>query len=242
MKVQITKHRCIKLQLLKVTTLLAVGLLGIGCGDDSSVAPDDSGNLPPSAGTGSGTLRAVVEVQARDVTSGGFETEFLATVTDTLGEPVSGRVVVSGRFGDVQLAEGAPGEYRAIRSGYETGSYTVNISSDAGSVTGVTVRAPDIHTITSPTSGQTVEANTALNVRWTRSEPADECRLETRDYDSDWIYGDPGTLWAPSVGNPPRIDQRIRVKRRNVQEPVGGLSGSHFSVRIRVTIEPVVAQ
>lgn len=239
---QISKRPSTKLQLWTATALLAVVLSGIGCGGDSSVEPDNLGNLPPSAGTGSGTLRAVVEVEARDIAGGGFETEFLATVTDTLGDPVSGRVVVKSRFGDVQLTEDVPGEYRAIRSDYETGSYTLNITSDAGSVTGVTVLAPDIHTITSPTSGQTVEANTALNVRWTRSEPAAECRLETRDYDSGWIYGDPGTLWTPSVGNPPRPDQRVRVKRRNAQEPAGGLSGSHFSVRIRRTVEPVVAQ
>lgn len=240
-KVRISKSPCVKVQLWTAAALLAVALWGMGCGD-SSVGPDDSGNLPPSAGTGSGTLRVVVEVEAHEVSGGGFDTEFLATVTDTLGAPVSGRVVVSGRFGEVQLTEGISGAYNATRSGYETGSYTLNITSDAGTVTGVTVRAPDIHIITHPTSGETVDANTALNVRWTRSEPAAQCRLETRDYDSDWIYGDPGTLWAPGVGNPPRTDQRIHIERRNVQEPAGGLSTSQFSVGIRRTVEPVVAQ
>ena len=239
---QISKRPCTNLQLWTAAALLAVALCGIGCGGESSVEPDNSGNLLPSAGTGSGTLRAVVEVEARDIASGGFETEFLATVTDTRGDPVSGSVVVSSRFGDVQLTEDVPGTYRAIRSGYENGSYTLNINSDAGSIAGVTVLAPDIHTITTPTSGQTVDANTALNVRWTSAELAEECRLETRDFDSDWIYGDRRTLWTPTVGNPPRTDQRIRVKRRNVEDPAGGLFGSHFSIRIRCTVEPVVAQ
>jgi hypothetical protein len=239
---QFSKRPYTKLHLWMATNLLAVLLSGAGCGDDSPDAPDDLGNLPPSAGSGSGTLRAVVEVGARDIASSQFETEFLATVTDSLGNPVSARVVVSGRFGDVQLTEENPGSYRAVRSGYETGSYTLDVTGEGGSVTGVTVPAPDVHTINYPASGQTVEANVALNVRWTRAERAASCRLETRDYDSDWIYGDPGTLWAPSVGNPPRTDQRIRIERRNVQEPAGGLSGSYFSVYIRCTVEPVVAQ
>jgi hypothetical protein len=242
MKMHISKRPSANLQLWITAALLAFALTGLGCGDDSSVVPVDSGSLPPSAGSGSGTLLAVVEIESRDIAGGGYETEFLATVTDTLGEPVSGRVVVSGRFGDVQLAEEVPGTYRAAHSGYATGSYTLNITDDAGSITGVTVLAPVIHTITTPTGGQTVEANTALNVRWSRAEPALQCRLDTRDYDSDWINGDPGTLWTPSVGNPPRTDQRIRIERRNVQEPAGGLSGSLISVSIRRTIAPVIAE
>jgi hypothetical protein len=225
----------------KILLALVVLLAALACSDDSSVAPDDAGNLPPSAGTGSGTLQVVVEVEGRDV-GGGFETEFVASVVDTAGDPVSGSVRVRGRFGELGLAEESPGTYRALRSGYETGSYTLEVTSDAGSVTGVTVTAPDVHSITSPTSGESVDAGTALNVRWTRAATADECRLETLDYDSDWIYGDPGTLYAPGIGNPPRTDQRVRIKRRNVQEPAGGLSGSRFSVRIRCTVEPVIAQ
>jgi hypothetical protein len=224
----------------KILLALVVLLAALACSDDSSVAPDDAGSLPPSAGSGTGTLQVVAEVEGRDI-GGGFETEFVASVVDTAGDPVSASVRVSGRFGELGLAEESPGTYRAFRSGYETGSYTLEVTSGVGSVTGVTVVAPDIHTITTPTSGETVDANTALNVRWTRGTTAAECRLETLDYDSDWIYGDPGTLWTPSIGNPPRTDQRVRIKRRNVQEPAGGLSGSRFSVRIRCTVEPIVA-
>lgn len=218
-----------------------LSLFAVACGGDSSVDPLPQ-DLPPSPGQGTGTLRVNVEVQGRDDGSGGFETEFLATVSDTLGGPVSASVVVSGRFGDVKLTETVTGTYSALRGGYELGSYTLDVTSDAGSVTGVTVRAPVVHAITTPVSGETVEAGAALLVRWTRSTPAAECRLETRDYDSDWIFGDTGTLYVPSVGNPPRDDQRIRIKRRNNQTPAGALPGSNFSVRIRRTVEPVIAQ
>lgn len=229
------------LQLCVATAALVVlALCWPACGD--SPAGPDAGNLPPSPGEGSGTLLVVAEVQGRDVSDSVFETEFLATVTDTSGVPVSGSVVISGGFGEVKLAEGLPGSYSALRTGYDTGSYTLRVTSAAGSVSGVTAVAPDVHTITAPTSDQVVEANTALYVRWTREVPAAECRLETRDYDSDWVFGDPGVLYAPSVGNPPRTDQRVRVKRRNVQTPQGALFGSQFSVEIRRTVEPVFAQ
>lgn len=222
--------------------MLAAVLFAVGCAGDSSVAPDDKGNLPPSGGTGTGTLRVVAEVEGYDLGGGDFETEFIATVTDTLDQPASVTVVVSGRFGDVQLAEETPGSYRALRPGYETGSYTLNVAGDAGNVTAVTAVAPDIHVITVPAAGDTVAAGTALNVRWTHAATSAQCRLATLDYDSDWIYGDPGTLWTPSIGNPPRTDQRVSLTRRNVQEPAGALPGSRLAVGIRCAVEPVIAQ
>jgi hypothetical protein len=220
-------------------TLSLVALSGLSCASTSEPGTDID---PPSPGGGSGTLRVVVDVQGRAVNGTPTDTEFLATVTDTLGAPVSATVVVSGSFGDLQLTEGSPGSYSALRSGYETGSYTLNVTSGNDEVTGVTVIAPDLHTITTPTAGQLVQANTALNVRWSRNEPAAECRLETRDYDSDWIFGDSGTLWTPTIGNPPRTDQRVRIERRNNQIPQGALPGSQFSVGILCTVEPIIAQ
>jgi len=185
----------------------------------------------------------VAEVQARDVSAIAFETEFLVTVSDTVGAPVAGAVVtISGGFGAVRLAEGLPGSYAALRPGYETGSYTLNVTSGNDSLTGVTTHAPSTHVITKPVPGDTVTAGLVINVRWSPSAQSDECRLETRDYDSDWIYGDPGTLWAPGIGNPARTDQRVRVKRRNFEIPAAGLPGSHFSVRLRRSVEPIVSQ
>lgn len=239
---RISHHRGLTLQsCTRMIALLALLTGAVSCGEESTVEPV-LGNDPPSAGEGTGTLVVVAEVQGRGVNGAGPETQFLATITDTLGAPVSGTVVVSGRFGDVQLTEDSPGTYSAVRQGYETGSYTLRVTSGSDNVQGVTVRAPDIHTITTPTANQIVEANTALNVRWTRGDAASECCLETRDFNSDWMYGDPGILWTPTVGNPPRTDQRVRVARRNFQIPQGALAGSRFSVGYRHTVEPIVAE
>ncbi len=81
-----------------------------------------------------------------------------------------------------------------------------------------------------------------LAARWARVVLSDQCRLETRDYDSDWIFGDTSTLWVPSVGNPPRTDQRVRVSRRNVQLTAAGLPVSQLSVSLRRSVEPIIAQ
>ena len=234
---------CSRLQWLSVVLLLVVAMLSGGCSDSESPAePDLSGQLPRSSGGGSGSLLVIAEVQARDVSTSLFETEFLVTVVDTAGAPVAGAVVtISGGFRAVRLAEGLPGSYTALRSGYETGSYTLNVTSGTDSLTGVTTHAPSMHAISKPAPGDTVTAGMAINVRWDRSVVSDECRLETRDYDSSWIYGDPGTLWAPGIGNPARTDQRVRIKRRNFEIPAAGLPGSHFSVRLRRSVEPIIS-
>jgi len=233
----------VRLQWTAIALVLVAAALAGGCSDGESPAePDLTGQVPRSAGGGTGTLLVVAEVQARDVSATGFETDFLVSVVDTAGAPVTGAVVtISGGFGSVRLAEGLPGSYSAFRTSYETGSYTLDVTSGSDSVSGVTTDAPSMHVITKPLPGDSVSADLAINVRWDRSVTTDECRLETRDYDSTWIYGDPGTLWAPGIGNPARIDQRIRVKRRNFMIPAGALPGSLFSVRLRRSVEPVVS-
>jgi hypothetical protein len=229
-----------KLQRVVLAALLAV-IVGCSNGDDP-LEPDLSGQVPRSSGGGSGTLVVVADISAREVGASTFETGFVVTVGDSAGNPVAGAVVtVSGGFGAVRLAEGVPGSYTALRPDFEGGSYTLNVRAGPDSVTAVTTHAPSMHTITKPAPGDSVTAGVAINVRWDRGALSDECRLETLDYDSGWIYGDPGTLWAPGIGNPARTDQRVSVERRNFEIPAGGRLGSHFSVRLRRSVEPIVS-
>jgi hypothetical protein len=196
-----------------------------------------------SSGDGTLTLKVVAEAEGHDTAVNSYETVFTATVSDTLGAPVSGATVtIVAAFGTLVLQEDVAGTYRAVFGGYRVGSYTLDVARGADRVTGVTVMAPAIHTVTKPAANDSVTADTAFNVRWTRPDTADETRLETRDYSSDWYYGDQGTSWIPSVGNPPRTDQRLRVYRRNVQIAARGLPGSQLSVSIRRTVEPIVAE
>ena len=222
---------------------VAVVLLGaaLGCKEE----PAGPTAVQESPGDGTLTLKVVAEAEGRDTAANTYETVFTATVSDTFGAPVSGAAVtIVATFGTLQLQEDdvVTGTYRSLHGGYALGSYTLDVTRGADRVTGVTVTAPAIHTVTKPAANDVVTANAAFNVRWARPDTADETRLETRDYSSDWYYGDQGTSWIPSVGNPPRTDQRVRVYRRNVQIAARGLPGSQLSVSIRRTVEPIVAE
>lgn len=234
----------VRLQYITAVVVFRVLLLS-GCATESPTDPSTSGMLPASPGHGSGTLQVVGEAAIEDAGANDYLTIFSATVSDSLGAPVSGAsVTFEGAFGRWTLAEddATPGYYTSSRTGFVAGSYTLNVRAGADSLAGLTAWAPQMHAITDPVPNQTVTADAALNVRWTIPEKAYECRLTTRDYDSGWIYGDTQTLWVPSVGNPPRNDQRIRVLRRNLQLTTEGLSISRLSVSIRRTVEPIIAQ
>jgi hypothetical protein len=235
-----------RVTVMRVFVSAAVLLLAgacVGC-KDTPVWPEPE-TVSESGGHGSLTLKVVAAAIGRPASADEYETDFVVTVADTLGAPVTGAIVkITDRFGTVRLDEDNPvaGTYTAMRSGYIAGPYTLDVTHDADYVTGVTTHAPTIHDITQPAPHDTTTANTALNVRWTYPEAADESRLETRDFDSDWIFGDPGTLWTPTTGNPQRDDQRVRITRRNVQIAARGLPGSELSVQIQRTVEPIVAR
>ena len=230
--------------------LLATGLLTVvlcasltGCSGSDS--PSGPGVVTASGGTGSMTLRVVAQAEGKDLDGGGFETDFLVTVTDELDVPVSGATVsVSGSFGTVVLTEdrGSAGDYTALRPDYTPGLYTLSVVRGTDNVDDVRVIAPVVHSITSPQPQDFLAKDQAFNVTWSRTSRAQESRVETRDYESAWMMSDTGTFTVPATGNPPRADQRVRVKRANRQAPDGGLPGSDFRARIRVTIEPVVSQ
>lgn len=232
--------------MLKMRRLLAWALLlsvpFVACSSDSPSDPDGL-YLPDSPGSGTVTLRVIATAEVREVGASVYETYFEVTVTDSAAAPVPGAVVtfVAG-FGTLRLTETQAGVYTATRAEFIPGSYTLDVSSGPDYLVGLTASAPEIHTITKPAANDTVTANTAFNVRWAREILSDQCRLESRDYDSDWIFGDTSTLWVPSVGNPPRTDQRVRVSRRNVQLTAAGLPVSQLSVSVRRNVEPIIAQ
>ena len=227
-------------------TITALAAVTFGCSSSDSPSGPVGGGLADSPGSGTGTLRVVVQAEGRDTGPGTFETDFFATVTDTTGAPVSGATVtISGGFGTVTLSEDtlAAGDYSLMmHPGYAGGLYTLNVTSGADNVTSVRATAPTLHTITSPVANAVTTADVPISVTWSRSTLADESRVESRDYTGPWVAGDPGTLTVPDTGNPVRTDQRFRIKRRNVQPAAGGLPGSQLTVRIRVSVEPVICQ
>ncbi|MFQ5511801.1 MAG: hypothetical protein ACE5EO_08130 [Candidatus Krumholzibacteriia bacterium] len=223
--------------------LFCVALLLAGCG--GSDTPSVPLIINPG-GTGTMTLQVNAQALGADAGPGGsLNTDFIVAVSDTLGGPVSGAAVaVQTPYGIVTLTEDplTPGTYNGVSSAYQPGVYSVSVVRGPDNVSGVSVVGPDIHTITSPAAQATVGKDIPIDVRWTRSATAQESRVETRDYVGNWSMSDPGVMTVPASGNPPRVDQRFRVKRANRQAAAGGLAGSDFRVRIRTTVEPVISQ
>lgn len=235
----------VRLQWITAVVVFRIMLLSGCASDDSLIDPVLPGTLPDSPGMGSATLQVTAAADIEDTGPATYETKFSATLSDSLGAPVSGAsVTFVGAFGTWTLVEDGvtAGLYTSARDGIMQGSYTLNVRAGSDSLTGLTVTAPYTHTIGRPARNETVAANTALNVRWSAPTKANECRLATRDYDSGWIFGDTETLWVPSVGNPPRIDQHVRITRRNVQLTNAGLGISQLSVSVRRTVEPIIAE
>ncbi len=226
--------------------IVVLAILSIGCGGSSS--PAGTSGLLASPGSGTGTLKVVAAAEGRDTGPGTsqFATDFRATVTDANDAPVSGaNVTISGTFGTVTLLEDplVAGNYVLDNyPGFAGGSYTLNVTSGADTVTGVRATTPKIHSITSPVANSVVTAGMPVNVTWSRSTTADESRVESRDYTGTWTAGDPGVLTIPGANNPARTDQRFGIERRVIQPAAGGLPGSQLTVQILIGVEPVISQ
>ena len=233
--------------MLKTKTLLIGGtvltsalLFFSGCGSDNPSQP----GLSIPQGTGSGTMMVIGEVAGSDPAPGIYITDFMVSLADTGGSPISGASVeITTPSEVISLVEdaGSAGTYRAARNGYVPGNYSLVVTRGSDWVSGIRVTAPDLHLISSPASGDTVTADQPLNVVWTRTVAAVEATVECRDYESAAPELDDGQSVIPGSGNPIRDDQRIRVFRLNRVLPAGGLPGSKFEARIRNSVEPVIA-
>ena len=232
----ITSPRSFALSL--CTGLAGALLLAVaGCGPDGVTGLDD-------AGGGTGTLLVSGTVVGEDTAPGTFQTEFTVTVSDANQAPVSdASVKVDTPDGSVTLTQtDTPGRYTASRDGYREGIYTLTVTRGLSDwVAGVVAIGPDVQEITAPAAGAVVVANQSLVIRWSRGWPAGEAVIESRDYVGAPERDDNESVIPPS-GSPPRTDQRLRVTRTNRTLVAGGLPGSSFSVGIRNSIQPIIAQ
>ena len=218
---------------------LTLAVLTLACSD--STGPAASRNEP---GTGTATLRVNGEIEGQDV-AGGFVTQFLVSVRDAAGAPVSGAVVIvrNTALGTVNLLElsAASGDYEATVNSFASGDYRLDVTRGTDNVLGVVVGGLAAHQITSPVANGTAPAGQAMTVTWSRPSEAVAVDLGTRDFLAEGIP-DAGTYTIPAGNNPVRPDQRIRVSRYNQVNIGGGLVGSQLKLSIRNTVEPVVVQ
>ncbi len=218
------------------TIALAAVAIGVGCGSDDPVSPEDVTN---DGGIGNSLLHVEAEVDVEQ-TIGGFITEFDVDVADANEDPVSGAVVViEGGFGKVTLAEtGSQGHYAAELPGAAWGTLRLSVERDAMFVSDVVLRNIGIHTILEPAENDTVAADAPLVLRWYRDSPAQSVRLFTHDVELKDI-SDTGEFTLAADKNPARSSQMFFIERLNEVAIAGGLPGSYFQMEVEYTIEPV---
>jgi hypothetical protein len=218
---------------------LSLAVFTLGCSD--STGPAASRN---EGGTGTQTLRVTGEIEGQDV-GGGFVTQFLVSLRDAAGGPVSGAVVTvrNPALGTVNLLElnAASGDYEATVNVFASGDYRLDATRGTDNVQGVVVGGMAAHQIVGPRADTTITANQPFTITWTRPSEAVAADLETRDFSTTGI-SDVGTLTIAGANNPARPDQRIRLWRYNQVGIAGGLPGSRLKLSIRNTVEPVIVQ
>lgn len=211
----------------------------IACSDSTGPAAERN-----DSGTGTLTLLVTADIDGQEV-PGGFVTDFYVSVRDAEGNAVSGAAVriTNETLGEMTLleAEQGSGEYRAERNSFPQGDFRLDVTRETDLVEGVIVGGPGIHSITAPLLTDTLTAGQALTVLWDVPSQARGAEIETRDYQSS-VVPDNGQAIVPAESNLARAEQRIRVRRYNEVDIVGGLPGSRLEVSIRREIEPIMVR
>lgn len=229
---------------MRVVTLgiLGVALFAAACG--SSTGPATSRNNP---GTGTSTLMVTADIDANDdpTVIGGFTTDYVVSVRNGLGNPVSAATVTiqNPSLGTITLPETglATGDYALTGNTFPSGDFRLDVVKGTDNVRGVILGGPGVHAITAPAKNATVPALQPLTVRWTVPSRAKNAEVETRDFGAVTIP-DTGAYVVPGPNNLARPDQRIRVFRFNDVDIGGGIIGSRLRVQVRQTVEPVIVQ
>ena len=208
--------------------LLSMALALAACGKASTALERNRG------GSGSGTLFVNASIEQSSSTS------FDLDLKDGAGVVVSGATVVihNDPFGNVTLPEqaGTPGHYRAAMSAVSGGDFGLDVSHPSkGSVTGVVVGNPGMHTINAPMAGVAVPSGQPLQISWTTPATAYSASIDTKNF-GPVQAPDTGAYTIPGASNPIENAQRLDVKRENVVNISGGTIGSQLSLTSKVSV------
>ena len=222
--------------ILAATALVAT----LGCGGDST-GPAVSRN---SAGTGTSTMLVTADIDASNIT-GGFNTDYVVSLRDAIGNPVSGAAVTisNSALGTLTLPETVAGSgvYFNARLSFPAGDFRLDVTRGTDNVRGVILGGPGVHTITAPANGSVAVANQAMTVKWSVPSQAKATEVETRDF-GPVALADMGSYTIAAANNPVNNNQRVRVRRYNEVDIAGGRPASRMRVTVENTAEPVNVQ
>ncbi|HSD87855.1 MAG TPA: hypothetical protein VLB44_10090 [Kofleriaceae bacterium] len=126
------------------------------------------------------------------------------------------------------------GRWEGTAAGYDE-VYRLDVISGVDEVRGVVVDGPDIHVMTAPLAGASLDSTVANDVKWDRGEGADVCSIRTNRIDrltiaDNGLYSmPPGSLEA---NKDTAKENNIEIRRSNQVIPAGAIGGSMMTVSV----------
>lgn len=178
-----------------------------------------------------------------------FDTDFSVRVTLNNVPVTTGTVTIKSRYVNVPLVfrpdGGNGGRWDGTAAGYDV-VYQLDVANGTDAVNGVIVEGPDIHVITAPTAGATIDPSMMFNTTWNRANPADEARFSASgDVIDGIVVPDSGTYSVAPLTLKYEKDQSrtntLRLTRTNRTSPSGAITGSNFQVGVTNEVDVVAA-
>jgi len=202
-----------------------------------------------SPGSGTGTL--VVNGSAHASPSNpnatkatDFDTDFTVRITLNNTAITTGTVTMKSTHGTTTLTfqPDNGGRWEGTAAGYDE-VYQLDVVSGPDKVSGVRVDGPDIHVITAPTPGASVDTTMPLMLSWDRGDVADAATLGGGDGIDGLTIDDTGQYSMPPNFLRAEKDQArtdtIRLTRTNRVTPAGAAAGSELDVSITNEVDVV---
>jgi hypothetical protein len=228
---------------MKSQLVLISSVLLAACGGDP---------LDPGAGNdpGGGTNTLFVEGRASanprivNATANDFDTEFSIRIELNGAAVTTGSVTVTSRFASVPLTYIVDNQHWEGRAGGYDQVYQLDVKSGTDEVTGVVVDGPDLHHITGPAAGASLDSTVATNLTWDREDAAQIITFKSDQIDRITITDTgtysmgPGTLKAEKDKTK---ENTLELRRTNHVAPHGAIGGSDFAVSVEQRVD-VIAQ
>jgi hypothetical protein len=205
-----------------------------------------------SAGTGTSTLLVTGSATATPRLSNAqqasdFDTAFSVRIQLSNAPVVTGTVTMTSSRGMTPLAFTSvgndAGHWTGDAAGYDE-VYQLDVTSGTDKVSGVIVDGPDIHVITSPTAGATIDSTMAFTATWDRAAAADVATFEMGDGDGIVVPDTGSYSVAPrtlKASQDKAQTNTMRLTRANRVTPAGALTGSELTVGVENELDVVAA-
>lgn len=164
-----------------------------------------------------------------------FTTEFSVRITLNDAPVTTGTVTFESRRAMTTLTFNAGNNrWEGTANGYDE-VYQLDVISGANEVVGVIVDGPDLHTITKPTAGASLDSTIANMLEWDRDETADIITFRADKIDRITITDSGSYSMGIGVLDADKDQSRentLELRRTNQVVPAGAIPGSELAVSV----------